>query len=78
MPFKRVDDQDCKCVGENLSVRRPAPEHRHGFRCSANLHWPGNEDVTVTVNAIPGLKFQPGPATILITLTETDYNCDSA
>ena len=28
-------------------------------------------DVLVTVNAIPGLKFQPGPATILITLTET-------
>ena len=29
------------------------------------------EDVTITVNAIPGLKFQPGPSTILIKLTET-------
>ena len=28
-------------------------------------------DVPITVYAIPGLKFQPGPATILITLTET-------
>jgi hypothetical protein len=28
-------------------------------------------EIDVTVNAIPGLKFQPGPATILITLTET-------
>jgi hypothetical protein len=29
------------------------------------------EDVNITVNAIPGLKFQPGPSTILIKLTET-------
>ena len=29
------------------------------------------EDVTVKVNAINGLKSQPGPSTILITLTET-------
>ena len=28
-------------------------------------------DVAVTVNAISGLTFQPGPSTILITLTET-------
>ena len=28
-------------------------------------------DVPVTVNAVSGLTFQPGPATILITLTET-------
>ena len=27
-------------------------------------------EIDVTVNAIPGLKFQPGPATILIKLTE--------
>ena len=27
-------------------------------------------NVTVTVHAIDGLKFQPGPATVLITLTE--------
>lgn len=29
------------------------------------------EPVVMTVNAIQGLKFQPGPATILITLKET-------
>jgi hypothetical protein len=28
-------------------------------------------DVAVTVNAVTGLTFQPGPATMLITLTET-------
>jgi len=28
-------------------------------------------EIDVTVTAIPGLKFQPGPATILIKLTET-------
>jgi hypothetical protein len=28
-------------------------------------------DVPVTVNAVSGLTFQPGPSTILITLTET-------
>ena len=27
-------------------------------------------DAAITVNAIPGLKFQPGPATILMKLTE--------
>jgi len=34
------------------------------------------EDVPVTVYAIPGLKFQPGPATILITLTEQTSTVD--
>ena len=29
------------------------------------------EDITTTVDAVSGLKFQPGPATILIKLTET-------
>jgi hypothetical protein len=31
-----------------------------------------SQDVVVTVNAVPGLSFKPGPATLLIRFTTTD------
>jgi hypothetical protein len=30
------------------------------------------QELVVTVNAVPGLAFKPGPATLLIRLTTTD------
>jgi hypothetical protein len=49
-------------VGRLLNIGTATEE---GLPCTGN-----SMNVTVTVDAIDGLKFQPGPATILFTVTE--------
>ena len=51
-------------VGRLLNIGTTNPAE--SLTCTGNA-----QQIDVTVDAIPGLAFQPGPATALVTLTET-------